>query len=232
MGVIIDKNADEAILNELEGRGAFICRSFEMKSLPQPVNTHPDMQIHFASRTLAFAAPSAFEHYRTLLPDSVRLICGAADPGSTYPYDCAYNIARVGNRIIGNFKYTDSELLNYYSNLNYTFIDVKQGYTKCNLCTVDDSSAITEDEGIFRKLTAAGVDVLKLPAGEIELCGFDHGFIGGASGFLSENTLAFFGDFSKNSYYEKLKKFVLSKKVDIIFLSSTKPADYGSLLYF
>ncbi len=232
MAVIVDKNADTELFNALDMHKIKYYKSYDLDFIYKPVNTHPDMQIHFITNNCAVVVPSAYNYYRNVLPEHIILYKGEKDPDSTYPGDCAYNVAKVGKKVIGNLAYTDSVIKKIYTELGFKFINVKQGYTKCNLCVVDDNSVITEDEGLFRKLVDEGLDVLKIPSGEVKLKYFDNGFIGGASGFIEQNKLAFCGDLSKCSCYNDIKKFISDKKVDIICLLQTKPEDFGSILFF
>lgn len=232
LSVIIDKNAEKSVFSELDELGVKYYKSFDMKKLYEPVNTHPDMQIHFAGKNIAFVAPSAYEYYRSILPKNVELQKGNNDPGETYPSDCAYNIAVIGKYVICRLKSAEKNIIDYYADNGYEFIDVKQGYAKCNICIVGENSAITEDENIYHNLIKAGIDTLKIPVGEISLKNYDYGFIGGASGFISENKIAFIGNFSAADYYDELFNFIKNKGKDIIFLSSVKPSDYGSMLFF
>lgn len=232
MAVIVDKNADTELFNALDMREIKYYKSYDLDFLYKPVNTHPDMQIHFITNNCAVVAPAAYNYYRRLLPERIILHKGEKDPDSTYPGDCAYNVAKVGKKVIGNLAYTDSVIKKIYTELGFRFINVKQGYTKCNLCVVDDNSVITEDEGLYRKLVSEGIDVLKIPSGEVKLKYFDNGFIGGASGFIGHKQLAFCGDISKCSCYNDIKNFINNRKVDIICLSQTKPEDFGSILFF
>ncbi len=232
MGIIIDKAANAEILKTLDELNVLYYKSCSLDFLYKPVNTHPDMQIHFVNENEGIVAPSAYEHYKKILPNHITLTIGSSDPSCTYPGDCAYNVAKLGKKIIGNLRYTDTKILDYYSAQGCEFINVNQGYTKCNLCIVDDNSAITEDEGLCKTLSKAGLDILKIPAGSVMLPGFSHGFIGGASGFVLKNMLAFGGNINDECIKNNIIKFVKSKYVDIIFLSSTKLADLGSILYF
>lgn len=232
MSVIIDRNADNKCFSAFDALKIDYYKSYDINVLYHPVNTHPDMQIHFINKSHAVVAPCAFEYYRSILPERVFLQKGTADPDGTYPGDISYNIAKIGNRIVGNLKYTDKTLLNIYSELGYELINVNQGYAKCNLCIVNENSVITEDEGIYKTLCSKGIDVLKLSSREISLPGFPYGFIGGASGFINDNTIAFLGNIKNHTEYKKIENFVKSKKVNIISLLSTKVADFGSILYF
>lgn len=232
MSVIIDKNADFSVFEQLDKMNIKYIKSFDLKNLYSPVNTHPDMQIFFAEKNLAFVAPAAFEHYKSLLPKSITLIKGEKDPDEKYPKDCAYNLAVVGKNLVGNLKFAEKKIIEYFSEKNFDFINVKQGYTKCNLCIVGENAVVTEDENIYKVLNQKNIKVLKIKSGEISLKGFDYGFIGGASGFVDKNKIAFFGDFSKTSYYNELKGFVEAEGKEFLTLSKIPPNDYGSILFF
>ncbi len=231
MAVIIDKCINPSVLRKLNELGIKYYKSANIDLLYEPVNTHPDMQIHFTDEHTAVVAPSVFEYYEKILPKCINLIKGQSDPGSTYPRDCAYNVVRLGKKIIGNLLYADEEILKIYSQNGFEFIDVRQGYTKCNLCIVDSNSVITEDEGLFRTLSKNDIDVLKLSTYEVQLRNFKNGFIGGASGFLSQGQLGFFGKISEHTEFDKIKTFISKKNIDIIELSTTKMQDFGSMLY-
>ena len=232
MAVIVDKCASAELFDALDTHRIKYYKSYDLEFLYKPVNTHPDMQIHFVSKRIAVVAPSAYEYYREMLPEGIILYTGAKDPDGTYPGDCAYNVAKVGKKVIGNLTYTDVVIKKLYTEFGFEFINVRQGYTKCNLCVVDENSVITEDEGLYKILTENGIDVLKIPSGEVLRKNFDYGFIGGASGFIEHKKLAFCGNISKCSYFKDLQYFIESRKVDIICLSQTKLKDFGSILLF
>ena len=232
MAVIIDKNSPANIIETLESLGAKCYFSTSVEKLYSPVNTHPDMQIHFVSDSVAVTAPCVFEYYKKTLPSHIKLIKGETDVAGTYPFDIAYNVASLGKRIIGNLSYTDAVLKNFYEDLKYEFLGVKQGYTKCNLCIVDENSAITEDNGLSKTLISKGVDVLKIPAGEISLPGFSYGFIGGASGFIMPNVLGFCGNIETLSYSGSIKGFLKEKGIEFVSLSHDNFIDLGSIVYF
>ncbi|MBQ2931672.1 MAG: hypothetical protein IJE62_02365 [Clostridia bacterium] len=232
MPVIVDKFIDKSILSTLEENDITYYKTASLDYLYKPVNTHPDMQIHFVDDSTAVVAPDVFEYYKNLLPAGIMILKGKKNPGRTYPEDTAYNVAKVGKRIIGRHASLEVVIKEIYTQKGYDFVDVKQGYAKCNLCIVDENSVITEDEGLCNALTKTGIDVLKIQAGAVMLPGFKNGFLGGASGFVSKNKLAFCGNLENHPDSDKIFDFVKSKNVDIIQLSSTKLCDYGSILNF
>ena len=232
MAVIVDRCIDKSIISTLGKNNITYYKTASLDYLYSPVNTHPDMQIHFVDDSTAVVAPDVFEYYKNLLPAEVMLLKGKKNPGSTYPDDTAYNVAKVGKRVIGRLASLEVVIKEIYTQKGCDFVDVKQGYAKCNLCIVDENSVITEDEGLYNTLTKTGMDVLKIQAGAVILPGFKNGFLGGASGFVSENKLAFCGSLENHPDSEKIFDFVKSKDIDIIQLSSTKLCDYGSILNF
>ena len=231
MGVIVDRSAPKSIFDELLKLNIDYIKSFDLKNLYHPVNTHPDMQIHFVCDKTAVVAPEAYDYYKEALPKEIKLIKGVKSPESKYPFDIGYNVARVGKKIIGKLDFVDPVIKDIYQSQGYELINVNQGYAKCSLCVVDENSVITEDEGLFRALSQK-MDVLKVESGNVALKGFENGFLGGASGFLGKNKLAFFGDIKLHPNYNDIKFFTEERKIDIITLSSTKLEDFGSILYF
>ena len=99
------------------------------------------------------------------------------------------------------------------------------------MCIVDDSSVITEDEGIYRALSGK-INVLKIKPGHVLLPGFKNGFLGGASGLVSKNKLAFCGNIKLHPDFFAIKNFIEERNIDIILLSSTDLCDFGSILHF
>lgn len=231
MAVIVDKYANSKIFEALENLNVTYYKTISLDFLYKPVNTHPDMQIHFIDDYTAVCAPYAYNHYNTILPEYIEVIKGEEDPGGTYPQDCAYNVVRLGKKVIGNLKYADKKIKEIYSECGFEFINVNQGYTKCNLCVVDSNSVITEDIGLTKILLQHGIDVLTIQVGQVALSGFKNGFIGGASGFISENCVAFCGEINQMSEYEKIKRFIEGKGLELVSLSDISLSDYGSLLF-
>lgn len=110
-------------------------------------------------------------------------------------------------------------------------INIKQGYSNCSICQVDEKSVITYDEGIAKCLEDRGLDVLKISTGYIDLFDFNYGFIGGASASFKKEIL-FFGKISEHPDYIRIKEFVEKKGKKIRELSNGKLTDYGSMFIF
>ena len=123
-----------------------------------------------------------------------------------------------------------SKILDYCKNKKT--INVKQGYTKCSILPVKEKAIITNDKGIYNTLKNENFDVLLLPFGDIELSGFNYGFIGGVGGMISDNSMAFFGSLDNYIFGNEVKNFLYKYDVKPIYLNNTKLIDRGSLLVF
>lgn len=141
-----------------------------------------------------------------------------------YPDEAALNGLYINNKLICNKKSFKPE------QETHNTIYVKQGYTKCSLCVVDENSFITEDKGIYNELSKNDYDILYIEPGGVKLNGYDHGFIGGASGKIEKNILAFTGDITKHKEYKKIYEFTKSKGIECISLSDEPLYDYGSII--
>ncbi len=230
MPFIIDKNMRQSCIDYLRKIDSEIYFSQNYDKIYFPVNTHPDIQIHFVDSRTAFVPPELFNYYKNTLPFFIDLKKGTRPLSGTYPGNVAYNVARIGKYAILNKKTVDANILNYYIEKGFTIINVKQGYTKCNICT-DGKVAVTEDEGIYSALNENGIKTLKIPAGSVRLEGFDYGFIGGASGSFRDKIL-FCGEIKNKAIFDQIKSFFKSNDTEIIVIDKEELTDYGSILYF
>ena len=149
--------------------------------------------------------------------------------GSAYPKDCIYNAACTGKFFIHRLDITAPALLKAAEESGMRMIDVPQGYTKCSTLIVDEDSIVTSDRGIEKKCSAAGMDVLLVTPGHVELEGFRYGFIGGASGRI-EDTILFEGDLSRHPDFEKIEEFIRLKGLACEYNKDMPLTDIGSII--
>ena len=57
--------------------------------------------------------------------------------------------------------------------------------------------------------------MLLISSGDIKLEGYDYGFIGGASGKISDNTVVFFGNAEMHPYYSSIRELCLKIKLKL-----------------
>lgn len=178
------------------------CRTYD------PVSSHPDL-------------------YMCSLGPGRRVFFGCPEKlGYAYPQNIIYNAACTGRFFIHNLKFTDPLLLEAASSMEQ--IHVSQGYTKCNMVVIDETSVITSDEGIFRACRDR-LDVLLIRPGHVKLRRFPYGFLGGASGRVGE-TILFNGDLSAHPDYQPIKSFVRARGLDLIFFKEYELEDIGSII--
>lgn len=144
-----------------------------------------------------------------------------------YPKDIALNFTVVGDRIIGNFRYADKSLTDSIGELRT--VNVRQGYCKCSCLVVNNNAIITDDKSIYDKTAENGIDCLLISKGDIFLDGHEYGFIGGASGKISKDTVLFFGDVTKHRDYKKIAGFIDKHSCKIEYLDFPL-TDFGGII--
>ena len=216
----------------------------ENKAFEQPLRTHPDLVLFpyhegflIEQRTaLCFKAmgdKQTFYFADEIFKENV-VRFRAGKTGVRYPHDCALNFAMCGNFIIGNREAIHPKLAGLILKYGWKLINVKQGYAKCNICTVSDNAIITEDEGIAKSCAEYGIDVLLLKTKAVRLPGYDYGFIGGACSqphrTLDGIKIFFCGSIEKHPEYEKIRRFC--RKYDVVpeSLTQSQLTDCGSIL--
>ena len=147
-----------------------------------------------------------------------------------YPNDVILNCARVGNKLIANRSVLDNMVADYCEVNSIEIVPVKQGYAKCSTIVVDNGSIITADPSIAHAAVTAGIEVLKITPGNVNLEGYEYGFLGGACGMIGKGKLAFTGNIKGHPDYCKIKAFCDQKKVKLISLRNGQLMDVGGIL--
>ncbi|WP_158408890.1 DUF6873 family GME fold protein [Peptoclostridium acidaminophilum] len=227
---IIDSRTPDEAKDMLVKRGQII-ETKPSENTYAAISGHPDISVcHLGGREIV-VAPDSFEHYKELLSIyGFNVICGRSELQHSYPHNIQYNVAFVGKHAIHNFRHTDTVILEHIRKNGYVLVDVKQGYSKCSTCVIDGNSIITSDEGIHRAAMNFGIESLLIEKGGISLEGFEYGFIGGCSGLISENEIAFIGDLTEHACYRAMREFIEKRNREIVILGEFKLADYGSII--
>ena len=124
MNFIIDRTMPDVMVNNLEKIGN-VYKSAVINAVDEGIASHPDLQIHFLTQTMAICGRSVFDYYRSILPHNIELYAGKTDIWGTYPQICAYNIARVGEFVICNLKYAEKSIIDFYKRQGKKIINVK-----------------------------------------------------------------------------------------------------------
>ncbi|MBF8984190.1 hypothetical protein IZY60_11635 [Lutibacter sp. B2] len=231
--VIVDGRVTEGMVNTLEQFKIKVVKTPCCKELYHAISYHPDIMIHPIDRKNVVIAPNVYSLLEDVfIQNGINPIKGDTFLKSNYPDNIAYNVARVSKFAIHNFKYTDKAILKLLEKNGIRFIHVKQGYSKCSTCIVNEHAIITADRGIAKEVVKYGIDVLLISSGSIDLPGLEYGFIGGASGLIGKNKLFITGQLNKHPDYNSILEFLKKNKVKPIFLNREKPIDLGSILFF
>ena len=221
----ISKTSEKTLL-EL---GYNIVKTTKCDNLQDAVSGHPDMLVCRLSEK-DFVAERTF--YSIINPYFLKynLIAGESKLNRDYPFDIAFNSARVGNYLICNEKYTDRKIIEYCFENNLKILNTKQGYTKCSICIVSENAIITADKGIYKLAADNKIDALLISNKGIVLNGYNEGFFGGATGLLEKNLLAINGNAKLLADYDDIRAFCSNYGVDIISLSDEAIQDIGTII--
>ena len=228
--VLVDYRTERNTINELERMGMTVYKTARAKSLYKEVCGHPDMQMHFINNK-AICAPEVYDYYKSLNLHGIDLISGSNQLKSSYPDDVAYNVCAMGKYLICRPLSVTIEILSEYHNLKKEILSARQGYAKCSICVVNDYSAITADNSMYKLLNNVGINVLKIQEGFINLYDM-QGFIGGASGLINKRTLCFNGDLKTHPDCNNIIDFCNNVGVDAISLNKGNLVDIGTIMQF
>lgn len=217
---------DRSINKKLEN--SFL--SFEHENVLNGINTHPDMTFCPLYDGDAVVCKEGYEYYKKLTEYGFNIIKGENVLKKEYPFDIAYNVVLLNGKLFHNLKYTDKAILDYCKKRNVELVNVKQGYTKCSTLIVDKKSVITCDKKLNDVYNKHGIDSILVSNSDILINGFDHGFIGGCGGRISDKTIGFFGDVTVHRDFKLIKEFLDKKNQSYKILIDGPLFDYGSLI--
>ncbi len=207
-------------------------------NLYEEISSHTDILCTKVLNTLIVDKSNYDNLKNSIKNNDIKIVCGKTDLKEKYPYDICYNVCILNNIAIHNFKYTDKIVKTIIDKNDIKKISVKQGYTKCSIAVIDDTSVITTDKKIKEKLEDFNIDVLYLDyIPDIKLYNNNsystmNGFVGGTISILDENNVVIFGDLNKIDKNDKIKKFILSKNKNIIDFKNLDVVDYGGMIAF
>lgn len=195
------------------------------ENVDERLSGHCDlMAAHLGGRHLAVLEDKAAQCEQI---NNVELLKIKAPEKPDYPYDAKLNFCIVGDKLIYNPKTADEAAV---ACLNKVPAACKQGYTKCSVCVVDESSIITADAGIAQIAEGVGIDVLLVDEKITALDGFEHGFIGGASFKISRNEMAFTGVINDAAQKLLIESFLNERGISAVYLTEHTLFDIGSAI--
>jgi hypothetical protein len=228
---IINKDASSEIFQAIESMGIRTIPTIEAPCLQGPVANHPDMVLSPLPDGSVVAAPEVWEYYYNKLENyGIKVIKGGTDLEGRYPKDVPYNVTYLKDTLIHRLDVTDGVILDFAEKLNLKRLNIRQGYSKCSLVIVDERSGITSDSGIFKALSEEGFDILLIQPGNIRLPGFKYGFIGGATGLISQDKMVVTGNLDLHPDKCKIEEFLTEKGISLIYLTQEPAIDIGTII--
>lgn len=227
----VDYRTTENEINSLKKLNYDVIKIPKDNNLYEAINGHTDIQLNILNKNTIIINKNINLSFKELLKTkNINFIESDSTLSSKYPSNISLNAYITDNYLVHNLKFTDKKILEYCKNKKT--INVNQGYTKCSILPLREKVIITNDTGIYNTLKNEGFDILLLPFGDIELSGFNYGFIGGVGGMISNDSMAFFGSLDNYAFGNEVKKFLYKYDIKPIYLSNTKLIDRGSLLVF
>ena len=226
---IVDYRASAKTVGALEKLGFSVVKTPQMTTLYTTICGHSDIMVFKAGEKRIIAEPTVFEYFKNSLPE-VEVVPGKTILNAKYPLDIAYNVALVGDKLFCNEKYTDKEILEFADRNGIKILNTKQGYAKCSICIVSNDAIITSDKNIQIAAEKNKIDVLMVNDSSIKLEGFEHGFIGGATGLIEKNILAVNGDINHHKDCNRIVDFCKMHKIEVLSLNNGPIIDIGSII--
>ena len=175
------------------------------------IDYHPEVYDEISSHVDIFICKIRDEIFLSTNITEIQLpnlVIGESKVLGKYPFDIKYNVANIGDYVIHNFKYTDKKILNYIENNKLKKVDVKQGYTKCNIVVTSQNSCILDKSGKTTNM---------------------KGFIGGATGII-DNKFILFGDSKYLNNRETILNHIQKHGLELVEFKDELIYDYGGIL--
>lgn len=195
--------------------------------LPEYLNGHADLSMFHYSKNILFSGQKS---KITKMEQLFHYEITGESCGKTYPDDCRLNCVRIGNNLICNENIISKNILNnaYKDGLN--IINVNQGYSKCSVCVIDETAIITDDISIYKSAQNFLNDILLIEKGSIRLKGTNYGFIGGCTGKIGKEKVAFTGRIESHSNHNDILDFLCKHNIIGIELTNEEMYDIGSII--
>ncbi len=229
--VFLSELASIQLRKKIEDKGCYIIDICETESVYKSIAAHPDIYLCIIDNTVIISKEQLPHIKSKLKKYNINYITGTKALKQKYPDTIHYNALEIGCFFVHQLKHTDQMIMEKVKQNQSSCINVKQGYTKCNICVVNDNSIITSDEGIAKELKKNGIDVLLIEAGYVKLDGFEYGFIGGASGKIGD-TILFNGNLSDHPDAQKIRSFIEKKGFYCEDIPEYPLTDIGSIITY
>ncbi|OGO90646.1 MAG: hypothetical protein A2Y17_02845 [Clostridiales bacterium GWF2_38_85] len=235
-GVFISDNFPLYMEEKLHNFNIQTIRLKSCKNILSEVRYHTDILCCNVKKGIWFFEPeNAFRVVNDLDTfwqgsDVVQIIVGS-ELKDKYPHEVMYNCFTINEHLFCS-GFTSPHILKYAEENELNIIKVKQGYTKCSAAICGKNSIVTSDKGLYKILIELKYNALLINGSDIRLNGFSCGFIGGCSGMIAADKIAFTGNLTRMKDYKSLKSFLDNIHIESILLGNEVLYDYGGILPF
>ena len=228
--VIVDYRISKESEKTLNKIGIDCIKTVKCKYVYDEINGHPDIQLLHLGDNNVIVANNLFNEYKEILEKlHFNIVSGETTLKEKYPLDIAYNGCIIGNIFVHNLKYTDKILLENLKQMGLNLVNVNQGYSKCSISILNENNIITSDIGIEKALSKY-INVLYIEDETNIVLGNMKGFIGGASGLISNDIWCINGDINRLKNCNKILDFLKLNKIELLCLNNSEVVDIGSIL--
>ncbi len=227
MTLLIGKRYEPELAQSLGVQGIEVIWLPDNKDIDPRLAGHADLSV-FAGHGHIVAVQGVYPTIVNLLTNrGYTVIQAEREQGPKYPDDVGLCVCATGKYTLYNPKTVDPAVAPL---LGGKLVPVNQGYTRCAAAVVDDHSIITADAGVSRAAKNAGMDVLDIVPGYIELKEYDHGFIGGASFIINNNVVAFTGKLTEHPDEGRIYDFLAKHGQKALILTDRPIFDIGGAI--
>lgn len=217
------------IINELNYCGVKTIISERLNGIDGSESYHADMSVCHLSDNKFITAKNNISLIKNLKNINADIILSEHEILGKYPNIAALNVCIFGQNLICNTKSADRNIIEFCQRNKYRILHTNQGYTKCSCAVISENAIITSDNSIYQLCIDNKIDALKISVGDIELSGYDYGFIGGTCGLIDKDILVFSGDVKKHKDYNNIKDFARNYGVNLLSLSRKPLYDIGGI---
>ena len=223
----IVNHENQKVIDKLKEYGYTCIPTEKSACVSEPISLHADVLYLRTKDNEIYVSDCQINNIHLLKNNGFKVIPVNLEPG--YKTESKLNLVITDNTIVYNPKTAiNTEKFGICKKAIY----INQGYTRCSTIAMEDNY-ITEDNGIYKALINSGKNCLLIDKGYVKLNGYDYGFIGGASAYLSETrTLMFFGDISKHPDFYKIQFFCNEIGVVIDMINTMPLSDIGGVVKF
>ena len=224
--VLINHRAAGCI-TALEKLGINAVKVYDNPAISGSVSSHADMNYFYYGKGNLFACKS---QPTGEWQEKFNTITTGEPENDSYPFTVKLNCVRLSGFLICNTKTVSEEILQFAYNDNLTVIDVKQGFTKCSICVINDRTIITDDASIYKQVSKYIDDVTLVTKGSIKLEGMNYGFIGGCTGLIGKDKLAVTGRLDSHIDHNLIYNALSRNNISAVELTNDILEDIGSIL--